>query len=96
MNFGRHNFVSARRAKRMSKLSYNYPPRGLRAEQAAVYLGMGLSKFRELVEAGRLPKPRIIDSMRVWDRLELDAAFDEFVKPGDDGRPNSFDQVLRR
>jgi hypothetical protein len=56
----------------------NYPPRGLRADDAASYLGMGRSKFLELVEDGRLQKPRAIDGMRVWDRLALDAAFNDF------------------
>jgi predicted DNA-binding transcriptional regulator AlpA len=76
------------------KLANNYPPRGLRAEQAATYLGMGMTKFLELVEAGRLPRPRAVDGMRIWDRCALDAAFDDFAEHGDKGRPNSFDQVL--
>jgi predicted DNA-binding transcriptional regulator AlpA len=69
-----------------------YPPRGLRAERAAAYLGMSKSKFLELVDNGRLPKPLLIDGMRVWDRLDLDAAFD-VIKSATD-RVNSFDEVL--
>jgi hypothetical protein len=76
-----------------------YPPRAMKAERAAAYLDMLRSKFLELVEQGRLPKPKIIDGIRVWDRLALDAAFDDFPdRSGGDnlaGRRNTFDDVLR-
>jgi excisionase family DNA binding protein len=78
----------------MTKASSNYPPRGLRAEEAATYLGMGRSKFLELVDEGRLPKPRAVDGMRIWDRLTLDVAFDDFTEHTDKGRPNTMDHVL--
>jgi hypothetical protein len=46
-----------------------------------------------------LPKPKIIDGMRVWDRLALDSAFDDFLEhAGSDnvaGCRNSFDVILR-
>jgi predicted DNA-binding transcriptional regulator AlpA len=76
-----------------------YPPRAMKAERAAAYLDMSRSKFLELVEAQRLPRPKIIDGIRVWDRLALDAAFDEFPDRCDgdsvSARRNSFDAVLR-
>lgn len=56
--------------------SRSWPPRGLRAPDAALYIGVGKSKFFELVESGRLPKPVRIDGCVVWDRFALDAAFD--------------------
>jgi len=52
-------------------------PRGLRREQAARYVGVSMSKFDLLVKDGRMPRPREIDGCRVWDRLALDAAFDD-------------------
>ena len=42
----------------------------MKAERAAAYLDMSRSKFLELVGQGRLPKPKIIDGVRVWDRLQ--------------------------
>jgi predicted DNA-binding transcriptional regulator AlpA len=75
-----------------------YPPRAMKADRAAAYLDMSRSKFLELVARGDLPKPKIIDSMRMWDRLALDAAFSEFQESQDDGtlaRRNSFDDALR-
>jgi hypothetical protein len=76
-----------------------YPPRAMKAERAAAYLDMSRSKFLDLVDANRLPKPKIIDGIRVWDRLALDAAFNDFPERGDGdnlaGRRNTFDDVLR-
>jgi predicted DNA-binding transcriptional regulator AlpA len=75
-----------------------YPPRAMKADRAAAYLDMSRSKFLELVARAVLPKPKIIDGMRMWDRLALDATFSEFHEPGEDGtlaRRNSFDGVLR-
>ena len=74
-----------------------YPPRAMKADRAAAYLDMSRSKFLELVEADRLPKPKIIDGIRVWDRLALNSAFNDFPERGGDdnlGRRNTFDDVL--
>jgi predicted DNA-binding transcriptional regulator AlpA len=71
-----------------------YPPRALRAERAAAYLAMSRAKFLELVDQGRLPAPVHIDGMTVWDRLELDAAFDAFkIEPSEQKR-NTVDMAL--
>jgi hypothetical protein len=77
-----------------------YPPRAMKAERAAAYLDMSRTKFLELVESDRLPKPKVIDGIRIWDRLALDAAFNDF--PDRDGgdhleaRRNTFDEILGR
>ncbi len=49
--------------------------RGLSEAEAAIYVGIGATKFRELVAAGKMPRPRLIGDRRVWDVLDLDAAF---------------------
>jgi hypothetical protein len=71
--------------------------RGLRAERAAAYLGMGKTKFLELVDKALLPKAVIIDGLRIWDRLDLDAAFEAAKEATLDTSPdrNSFDNILR-
>lgn len=56
---------------------HNYPPRGLRHGPAADYVGMKPTKFDGMVDDGRMPKPRRVDGVVVWDRHELDRAFDE-------------------
>lgn len=72
--------------------TFAYPPRGLRADRAAAYVGMSKTKFLELVDSGRMPTPLTIDGIRVWDRLDLDAVFEE-IKTAPD-RVNSFDLIM--
>lgn len=59
----------------MSINSRTWIPRGLRAPDAAAYIGIGKSKFFEMVGDGRLPQPKKIDGCVVWDRFALDEAF---------------------
>ena len=59
----------------ISCLPPSLPPRGLSREQAAEYIGVGATKFDEMVKDGRMPKPKSIDGRVVWDRIMLDEAF---------------------
>jgi predicted DNA-binding transcriptional regulator AlpA len=77
-----------------AKLTLTYA-RGLRADYAAAYIGMGKTKFLELVDRGTMPKAVVIDGIKVWDRLELDDAFDAAKAEQDVTERNSFDKVLR-
>lgn len=52
------------------------PRRGLSRVESAMYLGVSPSKFDEMVDDGRAPKPRRIDTRKVWDVRELDLSFD--------------------
>jgi predicted DNA-binding transcriptional regulator AlpA len=68
------------------------PRRGLSRIEAAIYLGISPSKFDELVKDGRMPRPRTIDSRKLWDIHELGVAFDDL--PREDSPPiagNSWD-----
>jgi predicted DNA-binding transcriptional regulator AlpA len=67
----------------------SYPPRGLSREEAARYIGVGTTKFDEMVADRRMPKPRQIDGRTIWDRVELDIDFSAL--PHQD-RGNFFDQ----
>ena len=63
-------------------------PRGLSRVQSAAYVGVGTTKFDEMVADGRMPKPKRVDGRNIWDRLELDEAFaalpsDEDANPWD-------------
>jgi hypothetical protein len=51
--------------------------RGLSENEAAVYIGLSPSKFRELVARGLMPQPRLADSRLLYDIVELDLAFNE-------------------
>jgi predicted DNA-binding transcriptional regulator AlpA len=65
--------------ERREKLSDTlaYPPRGMDVEHAAAYLGIGRTKFQELVEAGLMPKPVDLDGSPRWDRIDIDHAFED-------------------
>ena len=56
--------------------SQSQPRRGLRRLEAACYIGVGGTKFDQLVKDGRMPKPKKIDGAAVWDIKELDLCFE--------------------
>jgi len=68
-----------------------YPPRGLSRDEAARYVGIGTTKFDEMVRDGRMPRPKRIDGRTVWDRVALDAAFSGLP----DENTNRIDELLR-
>lgn len=63
-------------------LPVSLPPRGLSREEAAAYVGVGSTKFDEMVVDGRMPTPRRIDGRRVWDRRQLDSSFEALPTEG--------------
>lgn len=71
--------------------SLSYPPRGLSREEAARYIGVGTTKFDDLVKDRRMPKPKKIDGRVIWDRVALDLAFNELPSEG-----NAIDEILSR
>jgi predicted DNA-binding transcriptional regulator AlpA len=66
------------------------PRRGLRREEAAAYLGFSARKFDELVADGRMPKPKRVDGVVVWDMWRLDFAFDALPDEGGGNVENSW------
>jgi hypothetical protein len=68
-------------------------PRGLSRGKAAAYIGVGPTKFDELVSDGRIHAPKRIDGRKVWDRRKLDEDFEAL--PDDAQREaNSWNEVL--
>jgi excisionase family DNA binding protein len=65
------------------------PRRGLSRIEAAVYVGVGLTKFDEMVADGRMPGARVIDGRKVWDMRRLDMAF-EALPVENEGEGNSW------
>ncbi len=74
----------------MSKPNYrqSIEPRGVCVVQAAAYVGVSPSLFHEMVSDGRMPRPKRINKRTVWDRRQLDEAFEALP---DDGGPNPWD-----
>jgi len=67
-------------------------PRGLSRIQAAEYIGVGVTKFDEMVGDGRMPKPKRVDARTIWDRRQIDAAFTALDGAKDDENP--LDKIL--
>jgi predicted DNA-binding transcriptional regulator AlpA len=76
---------------RRSVLPPSLPPRGLSREVAAEYFGISPSSFDLGVKDGTIPPPRRFRGRVLWDRIELDRAFDEL--PGSENG-NPWDRVL--
>jgi predicted DNA-binding transcriptional regulator AlpA len=68
--------------QRAEVLPISLPPRGLSREQAAAYIGVSPALFDEMVKDGRMPKPKRPNTRTIWDRRQLDRAFDRL--PGGD------------
>lgn len=72
----------AEAAPRHYPLPPSLPPRGIRREAAAAYVGVSPRKFDEMVQDGRMPPAKKIDGARVWDIRRLDLAFDKLPDNG--------------
>jgi predicted DNA-binding transcriptional regulator AlpA len=69
----------------------SYPPRGMDRIEAARYIGVGVTKFDEMVDDRRMPRPKRVDGRKVWDRIALDAAFTDLPTSGSG---NMIDDIL--
>lgn len=65
--------------------------RGLSRTEAASYIGIGTTLFDKMVEAGHMPRPKRIGVRNVWDRFEVDLAFDRLSTDGVDTDSNDWD-----
>jgi predicted DNA-binding transcriptional regulator AlpA len=53
-----------------------YPPRAMRARNAAAYLSISVRTFHRLVASGVIPQPIRLGGAVAWDRYALDALLD--------------------
>lgn len=65
-------------------------------ERAASYVGFGPTKFRELIEEGKMPHAIDIDGSPRWDRIDLDAAVDDLKDRRRDPIKRSRDRLEQR
>ena len=77
--------------------SLAYPPRAMRAEQAAAYLSMSRSLFLQLVDEDTLPQPTKVPGHDVttWDRLDLDAAYEDWKTGSSEPSENTVQRRLK-
>lgn len=66
-------------------------PRGLSRVQAAAYVGVSPSTFDKMLADGMMPAPRRYGVRTIWDRRQLDEAFDAL--PGGDVEGNPWDEA---
>ena len=60
---------------RASVLPRSLAPIGLPRTHAAEFIGVGTTKFDQMVNDGRMPQPRRVDGRKVWDRRLVEEAF---------------------
>ena len=61
---------------------------GLNRVESAEFIGVSPTKFDDMVADGRMPKPKMIDSRRVWSREALVKAFAALPDTDGEGSAN--------
>lgn len=67
----------------------NFKPHAIREQDAAKYLGVGRTKFRELVKEGQLPPAYWLGGVKVWITTELERSFDHLIGAANDNSPTN-------
>ncbi len=65
-------------------------PRGLSRSCAAEYVGCSPRKFDQMILDGLMPAPRLIGTKKIWDRVELDEAFEALPREVEGGEWDEF------
>lgn len=82
------NDIAARKAELLAKYG---APKGLSREAAAYRVGVSPSLFDQMVDDGRMPKPKKINTLPRWDRDALDLAFEAL--PDEDQSTGEWDRA---
>jgi excisionase family DNA binding protein len=70
---------------RQTALPPTLAPRLVSRQAAAAYVCVSPNTFDEMIEDGRMPRPKMLGGKRrAWDIRELDAAIDRLPAQGDD------------
>jgi hypothetical protein len=76
--------------QKQTSLQFSLVPRLLDRVDSARYVCVSPNTFDEMVENGRMPKPKMpTERRRAWDIWELNKAVDALPKCGDDSRDDS-------
>jgi predicted DNA-binding transcriptional regulator AlpA len=88
--------AAKKRTARCDVLPLSLPPRGLSRVEAAAYIGVSPSLFDQMVDDGRMPKPKTINARLVWDRFQLDEAFTALPHKEEEASGNPWDDATRQ
>lgn len=75
----------------LSALPASLAPIGLRRGEAAEFVRVGVTLFDQMVADRRMPEPRLINSLAVWDVHELTIAFRALPTRASKPERNPFD-----
>jgi len=78
------------KAARNEILPASLPPLGISREQAATLIGISVSLFDRAVDAGTMPKPRILGGRLIWDVAEVAEHF-RAIPHKDEGKVATID-----
>lgn len=84
---------TAGRATRLSALPPSLAPGAINRVQAAEFVGVSPSKFDQMVEDRRMPKPRAIDNRRIWLVSDLTESLLKLPTVGGEDESNEWDEV---
>jgi predicted DNA-binding transcriptional regulator AlpA len=65
--------------RRPTNRAATQPRRGLDRDEAALYVGVSLPVFDQMVRDGRLPPATDFDGESVWDLVQVDRAMDRLT-----------------
>ena len=72
-----------------------YPPRGMRADRAAAYLGISQSLFLEMLSTGEIEiVPVRFRSVVTYDRHDLDVIYQDMKRRSEEEGRNTIDERL--
>lgn len=72
------------------------PRHALSAPEAALFVGINETLFRELVDEGVMPNPRVLRSRVLWDVDELTLAFKSLPRKNEVAEIGGWEDVGRR
>lgn len=81
------------RVARVAHEDRGFQPRGLRREDAAWYLGVSTTKFDDWVSDGTMPAPKKKGGVVVWDRRQLDEAFEALPDRDAESKQSPFKDI---
>lgn len=64
---------------RLATRAATQPRRGLDRDEAALYVGVTIASFDQMVADGRLPQPCDLNGELVWDLVQVDRAMDRLT-----------------